>query len=348
MAISKNNWKNAYFSVDSTQMKNLRSYSLLLAGLLQLAPLWRTAVSGLLPTGGPLIAVIRALVLFGGVVGSVDAVSGATGVVIPAQTLQAKVNVKVNFTVDMQNPGGYTVNSVSWQPVTPPGVLPPGLALKPIDLFGDGSILIPAIVGTPTNSGTYVVKITVKDTFSRPPYTTSGNVTIVIAPADVPATITTQPSNVTVTEGGSASFTVVGQGTPPLTYQWYVGAKAINGATSPTLALNPVALTDAGNYTVAVSNKFGGQTSGIAVLTVNPKVIVPPFSLGAPTISGGQIHFALPTVAGASYAVEFLAALKGATWQVVNQLPVQSGPGPVTMDAPATLGQGWYRVVSNP
>src|ERR1017187_6240266 len=51
--------------------------------------------------------------------------------------------------------------------------------------------------------------------------------------------------------------------TPPLTYQWYHNGKAIAGATSPDGSYAPanVQLSDAGTYTVVVSNTCASQTA---------------------------------------------------------------------------------------
>ena len=49
------------------------------------------------------------------------------------------------------------------------------------------------------------------------------------------------PSDVTVTNGGTAQFSVTAQGMSPLFYQWYVnGSNALAGATNTTLILSNV------------------------------------------------------------------------------------------------------------
>ncbi len=80
--------------------------------------------------------------------------------------------------------------------------------------------------------------------------------------------IRTQPANQTAPVGGSASFSVVAGGTPPLTYQWRFQGNRISGATNSVLNLSHVQLNDAGNYSVAVSNAFGAVLSSNASLTV--------------------------------------------------------------------------------
>ena len=81
--------------------------------------------------------------------------------------------------------------------------------------------------------------------------------------------ITTQPASQTATVGGNVQFSVVATGTPAPAYQWYQNGVAINGANSASLTLTNVQMTDAGDYTVTVSNSVGSVTSNKATLTVN-------------------------------------------------------------------------------
>lgn len=85
----------------------------------------------------------------------------------------------------------------------------------------------------------------------------------------VAPSITTQPSSVTVTSGSSASFTVAASGTSPLSYQWYLGSSAISGATSATYSISSATSSQAGSYSVVVTNAYGSATSNSATLTVN-------------------------------------------------------------------------------
>ncbi len=71
------------------------------------------------------------------------------------------------------------------------------------------------------------------------------------------------------------TFTVVATGTPTPAYQWLKNGTNLVGATSSTLTLNNVTSTDAGNYSVVVSNVVNSVTSSTAVLTVNSAVVAP-------------------------------------------------------------------------
>src|SRR2546427_737239 len=66
----------------------------------------------------------------------------------------------------------------------------------------------------------------------------------------VPPSIATQPQSLTVTQGQSASFSVVASGSAPLTYQWYLNGACLGaGDTNATLSLSNVGANNAGNYT---------------------------------------------------------------------------------------------------
>ena len=60
-----------------------------------------------------------------------------------------------------------------------------------------------------------------------------------------------------------------------LVYQWYKDGKAISGATSASYTISSVTSSDAGSYTVTVSNSAGSVTSSAAVLTVNDDDVMP-------------------------------------------------------------------------
>ncbi len=82
-------------------------------------------------------------------------------------------------------------------------------------------------------------------------------------------TITTQPTNQTMTAGGNVTFTVAALGAAPLNYQWYFNGSTVSGATSTSYSLTNVLAANAGNFTVIITNYTGSVTSSVATLTVN-------------------------------------------------------------------------------
>jgi hypothetical protein len=79
-----------------------------------------------------------------------------------------------------------------------------------------------------------------------------------------------QPESRTVTVGEPVAFSVGVIGAWPLRYQWHFNGAPIANATNSVLQFVAVQKSDAGTYTVVVSNALGSATSAEAKLTVNP------------------------------------------------------------------------------
>jgi hypothetical protein len=77
------------------------------------------------------------------------------------------------------------------------------------------------------------------------------------------------PASQLALTGSEASLTVRAIGTLPMSYQWQFDNSDIPGATSQTLVIPTVALTNAGSYTVIITNSVGSSNSIAAVLTVS-------------------------------------------------------------------------------
>jgi hypothetical protein len=85
--------------------------------------------------------------------------------------------------------------------------------------------------------------------------------------------ITTQPSNQTVTVGSAATFSVAASGTTPLTYQWQKSTTPITGATAANYTTAATTSSDNGSqFEVVVTNSVGTITSNAATLTVTAVV----------------------------------------------------------------------------
>ena len=104
--------------------------------------------------------------------------------------------------------------------------------------------------------------------------------------ASVPI-ITTQPANVTVTSSASASFSVVATSTPAATFQWLFNGTAIAGATSASFSIASATSSQAGTYSVVVTNPAGSVTSDNATLTVNAPTPTPTPTPTPASSSGG-------------------------------------------------------------
>ena len=88
--------------------------------------------------------------------------------------------------------------------------------------------------------------------------------------------VTTNPTNASVTYGANATFTAAASGSPAPTVQWQVdsgsGFTNLAGATSASLTLTKPTVSMSGNkYRAVSSNGCGSATSTAATLTVAPK-----------------------------------------------------------------------------
>jgi len=83
-----------------------------------------------------------------------------------------------------------------------------------------------------------------------------------------PPVITAQPAAQSVEVGAAVTFTVTATGTEPLSYQWRKDGADLAGATSATYPIAATQQTDAGVYTVVVTNSAGAATSDAAALTI--------------------------------------------------------------------------------
>src|SRR5207302_344569 len=72
-----------------------------------------------------------------------------------------------------------------------------------------------------------------------------------------PPFITTQPHDQTVAASYDAAFSVIADGTPPLSYQWRKDGTEIAGATGPNYHVANVQNHDGGLYSVVITNPYG-------------------------------------------------------------------------------------------
>ena len=91
--------------------------------------------------------------------------------------------------------------------------------------------------------------------------------------AITPPSITQQPTNQTVNEGGTLTLSVVASNATG--YQWKKDGEDISSATSATYTKQSVATADAGSYTCVVSGEGGTSvTSDAATVTVNALPVI--------------------------------------------------------------------------
>lgn len=119
-------------------------------------------------------------------------------------------------------------------------------------------------------------------------YAVSGEVAV-----QVPAAIVSNPTNATVNELGSATFSSVAGGNPFPTLQWYRGGAPIPGATGLSYSIATATLGDNGaTFRLVASNMVNSisyvVTSSVATLTVVADT-TPPVLLGANSAGLSQV-----------------------------------------------------------
>ena len=85
-----------------------------------------------------------------------------------------------------------------------------------------------------------------------------------------PPVIAVQPADQKAIPGSNVTFTVVARGALPLSYQWQFTGTDIANATDSSLMLNAVTTSQAGLYSVVVTNALGKVTSAQARLSLWP------------------------------------------------------------------------------
>ena len=112
----------------------------------------------------------------------------------------------------------------------------------------------------PNDAGAYKVKVTNTSGFL---FSSPATLTVVTVP-----TVATQPISKAVSDGYPATFSVVGFGGLPLTYEWRLNGTTVVG-TGSTLSILGAHAANAGNYTAIINNSYGSVTSRVARLIVS-------------------------------------------------------------------------------
>ena len=119
--------------------------------------------------------------------------------------------------------------------------------------------------------------------------------TVVVSPS-----VLTPLEPQTVECGSDVTFALDIDGDAPLHYLLYAGASFVSESIDTVPVLSGVSLAQSGEYTVVVTNVWGGATSGPVLLTVQdttpPDITCPAAIIVTNTTGGGEIvSFALPT-----------------------------------------------------
>jgi hypothetical protein len=153
--------------------------------------------------------------------------------------------------------------------------------------------------------------------------------------------IVMQPQSQVSYWGKSVTFSVTATSSAvPLSYQWSMDDSPVPGATNATLILSNLQATNAGTYSVLVSDSAGNTvTSQTATLTVNPAGVAIALYAGV-TIDG---------VVGQTYGIQSTLDLSNTnSWVGRTNITLTTSTFLWYDSQPATQPQTYYRVVPGP
>ncbi len=165
-----------------------------------------------------------------------------------------------------------------------------------VDISGATAASYTIAAVTAADAGTY--RVTVSNLAGSSVASTDLSVKSAAAPV-----ITNQPSNSVVSVGQQVVFSFIATGSYPRTYQWRKDGNAISGATQATYTIGSVVTTDAGTYSVVITNSLGSATSTAASLTVNaaiPPVISSSYPYDNTVTQGAQVSLSVYLNSGSS------------------------------------------------
>jgi hypothetical protein len=102
--------------------------------------------------------------------------------------------------------------------------------------------------------------------------------------------ITTQPADQNSLGGAPVTFSVSGNGTPQLAYQWRFNQSSIAGATGSSFSIGAPKSSDNGSYSVVITNAYGAIVSSNALLAVVPLLAIGDNSVGQLNVPGSTTN----------------------------------------------------------
>jgi len=185
------------------------------------------------------------------------------------------------------------------------------------------------------------------------------SVSVIAPPNPLAPKIIQSLTNSVVTVGQTVGLTLAVSGKAPFKFQWKFNGSNLTSTTSGTLMLKNVKTSQAGSYTVTVSNAYGLTNSGVALLMVKAaapltKTIaqnnIVPVTLPAEAAtltsvreSNGQFAFLVTGSAGSNYVVQASSDMKN--WSAVA---TNAAPFTFTDLNASSFNQRFYRAYSQP
>jgi sugar lactone lactonase YvrE len=167
-----------------------------------------------------------------------------------------------------------------------------------------------------------------------------GNNTIRVStsPLNVAPVIWVQPQDQTTAQGQTASFTVTAAGTAPLQFQWWFNNAPTPGPNAATYILPNVQPTDAGPYSVIITNNWGSVTSSLATLSV---ILAGQFD-SITQLVDGSIQLSMLGTPYTNYVLQFSSNL--VNWADLLTLSGPNGVFQYNDPSASTNSEGFYRL----
>jgi hypothetical protein len=114
---------------------------------------------------------------------------------------------------------------------------------------------------------------------------------------------------------------VAATGTPAPVYQWRLNGTNLPAATASVLLLPNVSPSQAGSYSVVITNVAGSTNSATVLLSVYASVV--PALSGAGQLANGQFQLSVTGVPGYNYVI-------AASTNLIDWTPLQTNISPFT------------------
>ncbi len=160
----------------------------------------------------------------------------------------------------------------------------------------------------------------------------------------VAPTILAQPADAEVKVTSNAVFTVNASGIPSPNYQWRFGSSNIVGATSSSFTQANVQYSQAGMYSVVVSNTVGTMVSSNAQLSI--QTAAPGVFQAAALQPDKTIQLTLTGDSGALYYVEVSTNM--VNWSPLTNVTLSGGAVIFSAGSTTSDAQQYYRARSGP